>query len=421
MILDRDSWQEIVITLKSNKLRSILTAFGVFWGIFMLVVMLGTGKGFQNGVLKDFSRFATNAVYIWTRATTVSYMGLPKGRRFRLTNEDTEALKQHIPEIEYIAPRIELASTEGQNNVTRGLQTGTFNVYGDYPDIVHVRLMDIVFGRFINDLDITAKRKVAVIGKRVYQELFKTDENPIGDYIEIKGVYFQVVGVFNIESLPSEDHNDLKTVYIPLTTFQATFNHGPRIGWFSLTAKKNISVAVVKEKAIKLLAKRHKVAPEDTEAFGFWNSEKQYHKITRLFFGIDFLVWFVGVFTLLAGVIGVSNIMLIVIKERTKEIGIRRAIGATPFKIVSQIMSESILITAFSGYWGLAFGVGTLEIVAVITKKLTAKSSMFENPEVDIKIALIALLVLVVSGVLAGLIPARHAIRIKPVDAIRSE
>jgi len=421
MILDRDSWQEIIITLQSNKLRSFLTAFGVFWGIFMLVLMLGTGKGFQNGVLKDFSRVATNAVYIWTRPTTVSYQGFPKGRSFRLTNNDTAALRQLIPEIEYIAPRIQLASAEGQNNVTRGLQTGTFNVYGDYPDIMHIRLMDIISGRFINNLDISERRKVAVIGKRVTEELFKADENPLGEYIEIKGVYFQVVGVFNIESLSSEDHDDLKTVYIPLTTFQTTFNQGPLIGWFSLTAKKRIPAAVVKDKTIQLLAKRHKIAPGDSEAFGVFNLEEQFLKIKRLFFGIDFLIWFVGVFTLLAGVIGVSNIMLIVIKERTKEIGIRRAIGATPFKIVSQIMSESILITAFSGYWGLAFGVGTLEIVALLTRKFAAKSSMFENPAVDIHIAFAALLVLVVAGLFAGLIPARHAIRIKPVDAIRHE
>ncbi|MBU2511189.1 ABC transporter permease [bacterium] len=421
MILDTDSWQEIFITLKSNKLRSILTAFGVFWGILMLVIMLGAGKGLQNGVTDDFSRFASNAVYMWTRATTIPYQGLPKGRRFSFDNDDIEALKQNIPEIEYIAPRIQLSNADGKNNVTRGLRTGTFNVYGDYPDVIHIRLMEMIQGRFLNELDIKNKRKVAVIGKRVYEELFPQGEKSSGEYIEISGVFFQVVGVFDIESLAGEDHDDLKTVYVPLTSFQQSFNYGRRIGWFSLTSKKGISVSVVKDKAVKLLIKRHKVSPDDTRAIGFWDSEKEFNKIYNLFTGIDFLIWFVGIFTLIAGVIGVSNIMLIVVKERTKEIGIKRALGATPFHIVSQIMSESVLLTSFSGYWGLVVGVGLLEAVSAFVEKTATRSSMFRHPEVDINIALVSLLVLIISGALAGLIPARRAISIKPVDAIRQE
>lgn len=419
--MDRDSWQEILATLSKNKLRSVLTAFGVFWGILMLVIMLGAGQGLKNGVTDDFSRFASNAVYMWTRATTIAYQGMPKGRRFGLTNEDIDALKRDIPEMEYLAPRLELPNSNGLNNVTRGLKTGTFDVYGDHPEIIHIRLMEVVQGRFLNQLDLERKRKVVVIGDRVLKELFDDGEDPVGKYIEISGVYFQVVGVFTIESLQDEDHDDLKTVYVPLTTFQQAFNYGRRVGWLSLTSKPGYSTEIIKDKAIKVLASRHKVSPDDKRAFGHWNSEKEFNKIHNLFNGINFLIWFVGVFTLLAGVIGVSNIMLIIIRERTKEIGIRRAIGATPFRIVSQIISESILLTAFSGYWGLVVGVAVLEGVSAVVEKTATRSSMFRNPEVDLEIAIIALVVLVVSGILAGLIPARRAIAIKPVDAIRMD
>jgi putative ABC transport system permease protein len=421
MLPDRDSLQEIFNTLKKNKLRSTLTAFGVFWGILMLVIMQGAGQGLYNGVTDDFSRFASNAVYMWTRNTSIPYKGLPKGRRFYFDNDDIDALKKNIPEIEYIAPRVQLRKSDGVNNVTRGLKTGVFDVYGDYPDVIHIRLMDIVNGRFLNRLDIERKRKVAVIGKRVGEILFPGNEDAVGKYIEISGVFFQVVGVFDIESLDDGEADDLKTVYVPLSTFQQAFNYGRIVGWFSLTSQKGVSVSVVKEKAVQILAKRHKVSPEDKRAIGFWNSEKEFNKINQLFTGINFLTWFVGILTLVAGVIGVSNIMLIVVKERTREIGIRRAIGATPARIVSQIISESVLLTSFSGYWGLVMGVALLEIASRVTQKMAAKASMFSRPEVDFNMAVLALGVLVVSGIFAGLIPAKRAISIKPVDAIRYE
>ena len=421
MILDTDSLQEILITLKKNKLRSFLTAFGVFWGIFMLVIMLGAGRGLQNGVTGDFSRLASNAVFMWTRSTSIPYQGLPKGRRFRMNTDDAEAIKRSIPEVDRIAPRIELANSEGMNNVNRGLKTGTFDVFGDYPDYIHIRLMDMIKGRFLNNLDIERRRKVAVIGSRVYQELFEPDEDPLGASIEINGVYFQVVGVFDIEDLGEEDQDDLKRVYVPLTTFQQSFNYGRNIGWLSLTSKPGIPVSEVKDKVVRLLSSRHKISPDDTRAFGYWNTEQEFNKVTMLFTGINFLIWFVGIFTLIAGVIGVSNIMLIVVKERTKEIGIRRAVGATPYRIMGQIVSESVLLTSFSGYWGLAFGVLILEIVSRIVGKGNSNQTMFANPEVDFNIALIALGVLIFSGIVAGFIPARRAVAVKPVDAIRAE
>lgn len=421
MILDTDSLQEILITLKKNKLRSFLTAFGVFWGIFMLVIMLGSGRGLQNGVTAGFSKLASNAVFMWTRSTSIPYQGLPKGRRFRMNTDDAEAIKKSIPEVDKIAPRIELANSEGMNNVTRGLKTGTFDVYGDYPDYIHIRFVDMTQGRFLNNLDIERRRKVAVIGIRVYQELFEPNEDPLGSYIEINGVYFQVVGVFNIEDLGEEDQDDLKRVYVPLTTFQQSFNYGRNIGWLSLTSKPGIPVSEVKDKVVRFLSVRHKISPDDTRAFGYWNTEQEFNKVMMLFTGINFLIWFVGIFTLIAGVIGVSNIMLIVVKERTKEIGIRRAVGATPYRIMGQIVSESVLLTSFSGYWGLAFGVVILEIVSKVIGKGNSNQTMFANPEVDFNIALVALGVLIFSGIIAGLIPARRAVAVKPVDAIRIE
>jgi putative ABC transport system permease protein len=281
--------------------------------------------------------------------------------------------------------------------------------------------MDITQGRFLNSLDIDRRRKVAVLGDRVYKELFNPDENPLGEYIEINSVYFQVVGVFTIESLAQEDQDDLKRVYVPLTTFQQSFHYGRNIGWLSLTSRPGIPVSEVKDKAVRLLSIRHKISPEDTRAFGHWNTEKEFNKITMLFTGINFLIWFVGLFTLIAGVIGVSNIMLIVVKERTKEIGIRRAIGATPLRIMGQVISESVLLTSFSGYWGLACGVVVLEIVSSFVGKGGSGKTMFSNPEIDFTIALVALGVLVLSGIIAGLIPARRAVAVKPVDAIRIE
>ncbi len=421
MFPDRDSLQEIFNTLKKNKLRSALTAFGVFWGILMLVVMQGAGQGLHNGVTDDFSRYASNAVYLWTRNTSIPYMGLPKGRRYFFNNDDIDALKRNIPEIEYIAPRVQLRRTEGVNNVTRGLLTGTFDVYGDYPDVINIELMNIISGRFLNQLDVDRKRKVAVIGKRVREILFPGSEKTIGKYIEINGVFFQVIGVFDLESLGEGETDNLKRVFVPLTTFQRSFNYGRTVGWFSLTSRKGIPVSVVQEKAIRILAKRHKVSPKDERAIGYWNAEKEFLKISRLFTGITFLIWFVGILTLVAGVIGVSNIMLIVVKERTKEIGIRRAIGATPGRIISQIISESVLLTSFSGYWGLVIGVALLEIVSQFTRNMAARASMFSRPEIDFNMAVLALGILVISGIFAGLIPAKRAVSVKPVDAIRYE
>ena len=420
MIFDKDNWQEIFSALKKNKLRAVLTAFGVFWGVFMLIIMLGSGNGLQNGVIKDFKKIATNSVFIWPRQTTVSYKGFPQGRRFRFNNDDIKALKDNIPEIEYIAPRNKLGGHRGISNVNRGLKNGAFSIYGDFPAIYFIKLMDITYGRFINHLDLKEKRKVAVIGARVFKILFGPGEDPIEKYIKIQGVHFKVVGVFNSKAMGDEEEEENQAIFIPFTTFQQAFNYGKRVSWFSLTSVKHVPVSKVEKKAIALLAARHHVAPDDKHAFGHWNTEKEFQKFVGLFRGIRLLVWFVGTMTLIAGIIGVSNIMLVIVKERTREIGIRRAVGATPWKIISNIILESMLLTAFAGYFGLVVGVGMLEAVSKGLEIFGQSTDMFQNPEVDFQIAIIALIVLIISGILAGMIPAHRAVSIKPVDAIRN-
>ena len=421
MVFDRDNWQEIISTVQHNKLRSFMTAFGVFWGIFILMILLGTGKGLRNGVMQNFDDLATNSFFLWTQPTTKPYKGLPRGRRFYFTNEDTEALRQQVPEIDYLAPRNQLGGHRGAVNVTRGLKNGAFNIYGDYPAIAHINLMDIRNGRFLNHLDVNAKRKVAVIGTHVRQVLFNAGENPIGHYIRIRGVYFKVVGVFASKGEGDEAEEETQTVYIPFSTFQQAFNYGNRVSWFSMTSKADTPASVAEQKAIALLARRHRVAPDDRHAFGHWNTEKEYRKMNTLFIGIHVLFWFVGTLTLIAGIIGVSNIMLVVVKERTREIGIKRAIGATPMAVIGQIVLESVLLTTIAGYIGLVAGVALTEVVSAGLKGMGGQTDLFRAPEVNLTAALIALGILIVSGALAGLIPGLRAVGIKPIEAIQSE
>jgi putative ABC transport system permease protein len=421
-MFDRDKWQEIYSSLKSNKLRTFFTAFGVFWGIFMLIIMLGSGNGLRNAVYDGMGDFATNSAIMFTRQTTVPYKGFPRGREWLFHTSDMEALLKNIPEIDQLAPRLQPWGGNGGNNVVHGLKTGAYNITGDYPAINKIDPVRLLMGRFINEIDLQNKRKVAVIGNRVRDELFKNNEKIIGEYIRINGVYYQVVGVFepknkNINIGGEKD----KSVFIPFTTMQVSYNLGDDVHYFLVTAKPNKSASVVEEKCMKLLAERNHVAPEDEQAFGHFNLEKEFKKMNGLFLGIRILIWIVGTGTLLAGVIGVSNIMLIIIKERTKEIGIQRAIGATPWRIMSQIVTESVTLTAIAGSFGLVLGVFLLEVINNMLASSTEKSEMFKNPEVDIQVAVTALIVLVISGVVAGLIPARKAVSMKPVDALRYE
>ncbi len=419
-MFDLDNWYEIYSSLAKNRLRTALTAFGVFWGIFMLMLLLGSGRGLENGINSDFTGSATNSFYVWTQRTSKPYRGLPAGRRFRFSNRDTEAIRREIPEAAVIAPRNQLGGFRGGNNVTRGVKSGAFNVMGDYPEIMDIQPIKILQGRFLNDNDLEESRKVAVIGERVLDVLFEGGEDPIGDYVRINGVYFKVIGVFGPRSKGEQAIRDAETIYAPFTTFQRAFNFGDELGWYAITSLPEHSAAAVEEKVLALLRSRHRVHPDDTRALGSWNTEEEFRKIQGLFAGIRMLIWIVGVGTLTAGVIGVSNIMLIVVKERTKEIGLRRAIGATPVAIVGQILLESLVLTGLSGYLGLLAGVGLVEGARVALETAGVNAQMFQNPGVSFGNAILALLMLVVAGLLAGMIPARRALSISPVEALHA-
>lgn len=420
--LDLDRWQEIMIVLKKNKLRTFFTAFGVFWGIFLLVIMMGSGNGLRNATYAGFGDMATNSFFMWTQRTTIPYKGFPRGRFFNFRNSDTEAIREQVPEADLIAPKLQAWGFRGGgNNVVRGERSGAFDIMGDVPDFFKINPMDLVYGRFINQTDIDETRKVIVIGNRVYQEMFEAGENPLGEYLRIQGVYFKVVGVIRSKMSGHGAERDEGAVYMPFNTLQKTYNLGDRVGWYSITAKEGYSASEVEKKVKDLMKKRHHIHPDDDRAVGSWNMEKEFNKFNNLFMGINILVWIVGTGTLFAGVVGVSNIMLIVVKERTKEIGIQRAIGATPANIMSQVIIEAVFLTTLAGYIGLVFGVAIIEMVNRAIGNNQGGDMMFQNPEIDFNMALTALGILIISGIFAGMIPARRAVRIKPIDALREE
>lgn len=416
-MFDRDNWQEIYATIKKNKLRTFLTSLGVGWGIFMLVIMLGAGNGLKNGVMNDFKGTATNSFFMWTQKTSKPYKGMKPGRYFNFNNGDVQALTQ-LKELAVVSPQNQLGGWRGANSVVRGLKTGNYEVSGVYPNIAKINAIKITGGRFLNENDIREKRKVCVIGSRVSEELFKAGEKIIGDYIRINGVYFMVVGTTVPMSNGGEARQEAQRIVVPFSTFQKAFNYGDVVGWFAISTVPNAEVTVAESNVKALIRERHKIAPDDEQAIGSWNMDVQFKKMNGLFSGINMLIWFVGIGTLIAGVIGISNIMLIVVKERTREIGVKRALGATPFLVVSQIILESVFLTSFAGYFGLLIGIFLLEGV---NKAIGPEVPMFNNPTVDISVAVISLSVLIFCGALAGLIPARRAVSVNPVDALRAE
>ena len=421
-MFDKEKWQEIFSSLKNNKMRTTLTVFGVFWGIFMLIIMLGLGMGFKSMIQEGFGDFATNSLLIWPQQTTKAYKGFPRNRRYMFTNEDVQIIKEKFPEIEFIAPKLRAFGSEGANNATRGTKTGAFSVEGTFPEYNLIDPSKITSGRFVNNVDIEEYKKVAVIGKHVKDVLFDKDENPIGEYIKINGIYFKVVGVLtkgasNISLGSDKD----RSIVIPLTTFQKVYNRGNEVGFCAVTAVKEANIAQVQQKINTFMRSRHSIAPDDEQAVGGFNLAKEFKKIFKMITGIGILIWIVGTATLLAGVIGVSNIMLVVVKERTKEIGIQRALGATPFKIMNNIITEAIFLTASSGYMGIVLGVGVIELIKMIANSTGSDNPFFTHAGVNLNVALMALFILVIFGVLAGFIPAKRAISIKPIDALRDE
>ncbi|HYG40482.1 MAG TPA: ABC transporter permease [Cytophagales bacterium] len=413
-MFDIDKWQEIWATMQKNKLRTFLTAFGVFWGIFMLVLLLGVGTGMQNGIYSEFGDQAINNLWIWDGRTSIPYKGMQPGRTIRFTNQDIEAIKNEIKEVDLISPRNGLW---GEYTINYKDKNGSYIVFGANYQFFKVNGEKLGRGRMLNLNDMVEKRKVVIIGEKVSKVLFG-DANPVGEYVNIRGIYFKVVGTFT--NTGNNGRNE-ERLYAPFSTFQATFNQINQVQNFTVTTDNTISAAELGKKIKEVLATRHNFSPDDPQAIGMYNNEENFQRFTSLFTGIKIFVFVVGIFTLIAGVIGVSNIMLIIVKERTREIGIRKAIGATPFSIVSLIIMESVIITGLSGYFGLIAGTGLLDLIRYGIEKSGAQLPYFTRPEVDLWIALVATGILILSGALAGLVPALKAARIKPIEALMAD
>ena len=412
-----ESLRELFESLTRNKLRTFLTALGVFWGIFVLVLMLGIGRGLERGVAKNLGVMATRSVFVWAQRTSVPYRGLVPGRQVRFDNGDIEALRA-VPGVQYVSPRTRLGAWRDGASVSAGAKSGYFAVLGDVPEYRFIEPMQFPRGRFLNETDIVEARKVAVLGDRTREALFGA-ENALGRYVTVRGVVFQVVGEVTATHQGEEAERIREAVFVPFSTFQQVFNERNRVGWFAIGAHPNAAPEAVEEGAKAAIRARHRIAPSDVAAIGAWNSAKQYQRVHNLFRGINLFVWLVGSMTLLAGVLGVSNILLVSVRERTREIGVRKALGATPWSVVSMILKEALILTGFSGYLGLVAGVAALELLSLAIERIPG--APLSRPDIDLGAALVANLVLIVAGALAGVVPARHAARISPVEALRAE
>jgi putative ABC transport system permease protein len=419
-MFNKDRWKEIIEVLSTNVFRTLATAFGVGWGIFILIILLAAGKGLENGIRADFGDIATNTMFMWSRNTTKPYKGLPKGRRYRFKLADVQAINERVPGLRFISPRNQLGGFGGANNVIRGLNAGAFNVYGDYPEIIKQEPMTITSGRFVNQNDINNNRKVAVIGDGVKNELYEKGEDVIGTYIKIQGVNFMVVGSYKKKSNNGDGEEGQKEIFVPFTAFSQAFNMGNDVGWMAITANDGNSITSLKENIVNVVKENRKIHPDDERAVGYFDLYEQFNRVESLFGALRWVAYFVGVLVLLSGIIGVSNIMLIVIKERTKEIGIRRALGEDPWSIKKQILMESIFLTIISGMAGIIFGASFIYGINAILDSV-GPVDMFVNPSVSLNVVVVALIILIVSGLLAGFIPAQSAIKVRPIEALRTE
>ncbi|MCP3931988.1 MAG: ABC transporter permease [Bacteroidetes bacterium] len=407
-MFDFDKWQEIFNSIRRHKVRTFLTALGVFWGIFMLVLFLGAGDGLHNGVEHEFSDDAANSIWVRRGWTSMTYKGLPKGRRIQFHNDDFDYLKEQFKEIDNITARFYLS---GSKTVKYKDQNLSFSVRGVHPDHLVIENSRVIKGRNLNETDIKEIRKSALIGKVVDETLFK-DEEALGKEINIGGIVYKVVGVY--EDSGGED--EMRLIYLPVSTVQKVYSGTDELHQIMFTGG-DLGLDEMKELEYQVraaIAQRHQFDVNDRRALFISNIAEEYQKFQSLFFAINIFVWFVGIGSILAGVIGVSNIMLIIVKDRTKEIGIRKAIGATPGSIVAMILQEAIFITALAGYFGMLAGIGVISLLS------SMEVEYFRNPQVDLGVAAIATAILVIAGALAGLWPALQAARIHPIEAMRN-
>ena len=425
-MFDFDNFREIWSTMKKNKLRTFLTGFAVAWGIFMLVVLLGAGNGLHNGIMYNFRDMADNRIQMWPRWTSKPWKGMRPNRRLAFKDEDYYMLKLEHPEVVLSSAVVSRSDTLAYN---REYFTGEFN--GVFPDhaLINFIQFDPGKGRFINNVDIRDKRKVIVISPRMAEVLFR-DKDPLGEFIRCGQMMFQVVGVYYDKNLSNNS-----PAFIPFSTAQLLYNKGR--GFYNLTfTVKGVTTKeendAFEERLRASLAKRHKFDPTDVSAIGMWNTGNEMRMFNNMTGGIILFIWIVGISTLMAGIVGVSNIMLVTVRERTREIGIRKAIGAKPSSIIKLIIFESILITATFGYFGMVSGIGLMEGVNYIMTMSGANEpalggnpgeniTLFRDPTVSMGIAVSSTVLLIVAGIFAGYFPARKATKISAIDAMRAE
>ena len=420
ILFKKDTWQEIYYSLKNNKLRTFLTMIGVGWGMFLYVVLLGAAKGMENGFDKVFSGFATNTIFLWAQNTSIPFDGFPKGRQMELHLSDIPYLIKKIPEIDYISPQNSRGNFgSAGEQMSRNGKSATYTLNGDHPVGNKISEKKLIFGRYLNDADVSGNKNVTVIGEEVYKNFFdaKKNENPIGKSINIKGLFFNVIGVFRVKKGGGMEND--QTVFIPLSSFTKMYNDGDKVNVFAIVSKPNADLAVVENKVKNELKAKYNASPEDTNAFGSFNLGKEFAKVNGFLGGMQLLTIIVGTLTILAGVIAISNILLITVKERTKEIGIRRALGAKPAEVRNQILLESVVITLSSGLIGFVTGIFILIILNAATQN--QDEFPFYNPTVDYANVFGAMSIMVILGLVIGMIPAQRAVKIRPIEALRSE
>ncbi len=413
-MIDSDKFKEIWQTITRNKTRSFLTAFGVFWGMFMFIVLIGIGKGFETGMRKNVGNIAPNSMFVFGGQTSIAYKGLNSGRFWRMNNDDLEILKKQLPEIENISG---LVFAGAPAKTSRKERSGDFSYRGNDHIYYNIEHQTILYGRVFNQIDLKEKRKVCLLGNKVYDQLFNPGEDPIGEEICLGGIYYKVIGVVKPSGNINFGGDGGSTIYIPTTTLQQLFNRGNDVDIIAISAGDDVKIKELEKKVIEILKFKHRIAPEDPKAVNTFNLQDMFLMFKYLFLGINILIWIVGMGTLLAGVIGISNIMLVSVKERTNEIGIKRALGAKPNVITNQIVWESLVLTFISGFAGMFFGI----LVLVITETLLKDAEMFSNPTISFTMAVVSAVIIILSGILAGIIPAKSAIKIKAIDALRDE